>query len=279
MLNSSKELLIQAKNEKYCIPQFNINNLEWTRYILETVNNLNYPVILGVSEGAINYMGGYYTVVGMVKGLIHDLNIKVPVILHLDHGSSVESCIKAIDAGFSSVMIDASKLDMEENIKLTKQVVEYAHGKDIAVEGELGRIGGSEDNVTNNIEYTQIEDAIRYIKETNVDSFAPSIGSVHGRTSDDSILNIELLKEINSKITIPLVLHGGSGVNSVQIKEAINHGISKININTELQVAWSKAIREYLKNNNDIYDPRKIISSGKMAMVNVITDRIKLYRD
>lgn len=278
MLYSSKEILMLAKQNKYCIPQFNINNLEWTKYILQTVNNLNYPVILGVSEGAIKYMGGYNTVVGMVKGLINDLNIKVPVILHLDHGGSVESCMKAIDSGFSSVMIDASKLNIEENIKLTKQVVEYAHQKGVSVEGELGHIGGSEDGINANIEYTVLEEALEYIKETNVDSFAPSIGTSHGMTSTTSILNIELLKELNSKISLPLVLHGGSGVNDIQIKEAIQNGVVKMNINTELQVAWSKAVREFLTNNNDIYDPRKIIASGEAAIVNVVKNKINLYR-
>ncbi len=277
MFNSSKELLNNARQGGFCIPQFNINNLEWTKIILETTNKLNCPVILGVSEGAIKYMGGYNTVVSLIKGLIKDLGITIPVILHLDHGSSVESCIKAIDSGFSSIMIDASSYDIDQNIAITREVVAYAHPKGITVEGELGHIGGHEDGRDKNIIYVDINEAIRYVNETNVDTLAPAIGSKHGMYGGEPQLNIELLKELKTKINIPLVLHGGSGISDEQLKEVIVNGISKININTELQVAWAKQVRTFLLQDKEVYDPRKIIESGKQAIVDVITNKVKIF--
>lgn len=279
MLVSGKSLLEDAKNSIKCIPQFNINNLEWTKIILEKCNELNYPVILGVSESAINYMGGYKTVVNMVNGLIDDLNIKIPVILHLDHGTSIESCMKAINSGFTSVMIDASKQSLENNIKMTKEVVDYAHQKGVIVEGELGYIGGAEDNIINEIKYTNVDDAVRYVKETKIDLFAPAIGNAHGLYKGKPNLNFGLLENINRKVNIPLVLHGGSGIDDNQIMKLIKGGITKININTELQIAWSKGVKNYINNNEEVYDPRKIILAGKEEMISVIESKIKLFNN
>lgn len=279
MLVSGKSLLEDAKNSIKCIPQFNINNLEWTKIILEKCNELNYPVILGVSESAINYMGGYKTVVNMVNGLIDDLNIKIPVILHLDHGTSIESCMKAINSGFTSVMIDASKQSLENNIKMTKEVVDYAHQKGVIVEGELGYIGGAEDNIINEIKYTNVDDAVRYVKETKIDLFAPAIGNAHGLYKGKPNLDFGLLENINRTVNIPLVLHGGSGIDDNQIMKLIKGGITKININTELQIAWSKGVKNYINNNEEVYDPRKIILAGKEEMISVIESKIKLFNN
>jgi fructose-bisphosphate aldolase, class II len=278
MLINSNDILSKAKDGRYAIPQFNINNLEWTKYILESCQELASPVILGVSEGAITYMGGYNTVVKMVEGLIMDLSITIPVVLHLDHGSSVDSCKKAIDSGFTSVMIDASKYSLEDNIIITKEVIEYAKLKNVSVEGEIGHIGGVEDNITGEVIYTNINDAIRYVQETQLDSFAPAVGSVHGLYKGDPKLNFELMKQINESINIPIVLHGGTGIYDEQINESIKNGISKININTELQIEWSMGVREYLNSNLNIYDPRKIISSGKQNIKKVIEDKVNLFK-
>jgi len=276
MLVNSKEMLLAAKIGKYAVPQFNINNLEWTRYILEEMNDLNAPVILGVSEGAIKYMGGYQTVVNLVTGLIKDLKIEIPVCLHLDHGTSYESCKNAIDAGFTSVMIDASKYSLEENIKITKEVVDYAHLKDITVEAEIGHIGGEEDNISSSITNARLEECLELVEKTNIDSLAPALGSVHGLYKGEPNLDFETMKKINDNLEIPLVLHGGTGIPDYQIKKAIECGISKININTELQIVWCNAMRDFLNTNKDVYDPRKVIKSGENALKETVLEKIKL---
>lgn len=276
MLVNSKVMLENAKKYNYAVPHFNINNLEWTKYILETMNSLNKPVILGVSESALSYMGGVSTVVGLVKGLIIDLNITIPVCLHLDHGTSIDICKQAIDAGFTSIMIDASKYPLLENINITKQVVEYAHAKGVTVEAEVGHVGGTEDNITSNITNATLEDCLKLVNETGVDSLAPALGSVHGIYKNEPNLDFKTMKEISAALPIPLVLHGASGIPDNQIKEAIACGINKINVNTELQIVWTNAVREYLNNCNQ-YDPRKIIGSGKQAIKEKIIEKVKLY--
>lgn len=275
---NSKEILLNARNNKSVVFQFNINNLEWTRYILEACQQISYPVILGVSEGAIKYMGGYNTVVSLVNGLVKDLNITIPVVIHLDHGSSYESCEKAIIAGFSSVMIDASKYPLDQNIEITKKVISLANQYNVSVEGEVGSIGGVEDNINSEVAYALIEDVIRYVNETKVDSIASAVGSVHGIYKGEPNIKLDLITDIYDNINIPLVLHGGSGISDTIIKNAIACGISKININTELQVRWNKAVREYINLNESIYDPRKIISSGKQAIIDTIIEMINKYR-
>ena len=267
MIINSKKVLLDAKKNKIAIPHFNINNLEWTKYILEECNRNNCPVILGVSEGAIKYMGGTKTVANIIKALDEELNIKIPVIIHLDHGSSIEMCKKAIDDGFTSVMIDASKYSLEENIKLTKEVVEYAKKNNVTVEAELGHIG--EDKLYANVEESKI-----FVKETNIDSLAPAIGTVHGIYKSEPNLDIELCNKISKEVDIPLVLHGGSGLDDETLKKVIQAGICKININTELQQVWSKAVRKYLEENESVYDPRKIISSGEEEMKKIIKHKI-----
>lgn len=274
MVNSN-EILREAFKKGYAIPQLNINNLEWTKYILEECDKLRSPVILGVSEGAIKHMGGFFVVHEMVHGLIKDLNITIPVILHLDHGSSIESCKKAIDAGFTSVMIDASKNLIDENVRITKEVVLYAKERNVSVEAEVGHIGGNEDNVISGVMYATVEDCIK-LTSIGIDSLAPALGSVHGMYIGEAKLNFERMEEIKSIINIPLVLHGGTGISDNDIRRSIKYGISKININTELQVEWAKAVRDYLDKEKSVYDPRKVISAGENAIKQVVRDKINL---
>ena len=277
MLVNMKDMLLKAKEEKYAVPHFNINNLEWTRFILEECENLKSPVILGVSEGAAKYMGGYNVVADMVKALVHSLNITVPVALHLDHGSNFENCKKALDAGFTSVMIDASKHELEENIKITKEVVEYAREFNATVEAEIGHIGGEEDGVNGGILYADTNECIKLVSVTNIDALAPALGSVHGLYKGEPKLEFNLMNEISNKTNMPLVLHGGTGIPAHQIKEAIRCGTTKINVNTELQIAWTKGVREFLKENENVYDPRKVIKAGELNMKNAIKEKVELF--
>ena len=277
MLVNFNEMLLKAKKEKYAVPHLNINDLEWAKYILEKCNELNIPVILGVSEGAAKYMGGYHAVAGMVKGLMEDLNIQIPVCLHVDHGSSKEACIKAIDAGFTSVMIDASRYPLAENIKITKEVVDYAHARGVSVEAEVGHIGGTEDNITSSATNATLEDCLTLYENTKIDALAPALGSVHGFYKGEPNLDFATMKIINENLPIPLVLHGGTGIPEDKIKKAISCGISKININTDLQSVWSKAVRKFLEENQEVYDPRKIIGSGEQAMKTRIEQLVTLF--
>lgn len=276
MLVNSKEVLKKAKEGKYAVPHFNINNLEWTRFILEECEKEKSPVILGVSEGAKKYMVGFHTVTEMVKAMVEELQITVPVVLHLDHGSSVASCKEAIDAGFTSVMIDASKYSVEENIQMTKEVVEYAHQKNVTVEAEIGHVGGEEDGVADELAYAKIEDAIRLAKETGIDSLAPALGSVHGIYKGEPKLDFQRMMEIKEKTNLPLVLHGGSGIPDELIKKSVTCGICKLNINTDLQIVWAKAVRSFLKENQLVYDPRKVIKAGEQAIKDKIDEKIHL---
>lgn len=277
MLVNMNQMLKKAKEEHYAVPHFNINNLEWTKFILEECNELNVPVILGVSEGAVKYMGSYLVVADLVKALVKSLNIKIPVCLHLDHGSSLQSCISAIDAGFSSVMIDGSRLPLEENIKITKEVVSYAHERGISVEAEVGHIGTTEDNMTKEETNATLEDCQILYENTDIDALAAALGSVHGFYKKEANLDFETMELINKSLPVPLVLHGGTGIPDDKIRMAISKGISKININTELQSVWSNAVRKYLLENEDVYDPRKIISSGEAAMKERISEIVTLF--
>lgn len=276
MIVNAKDMLQQAKQNKYAIPHFNINNLEWTKFILEECNKNNSPVILGVSEGAIQYIGGYSVVVNMIRSLHDSLEVSIPVAIHLDHGSSFLSCKEAIDAGFTSVMIDASKYSLEENIEITKQVVEYAEKNNVTVEAEIGHIGGNEDNISSDIAYAKVEDSISLYEQTKIDFLAPALGSVHGLYKGEPKIDFVRMKEISEKINIPLVLHGGTGLSDNIIKESIKNGICKVNINTELQIEWSKGLKDYIEENPNIYDPRKIIKAGEKNMKLAIKNKILL---
>lgn len=279
MLINMIELLKTAKKQKQAVPHFNINNLEWTKFILEEANRLQKPVILGVSEGASKYMGGYETVYSIVSSLIKHLNINIDVVLHLDHGSSYEECVRAIDAGFTSVMIDASKYSLDENINITKKVVEYAHERNVSVEAEIGHVGGTEDDMSSQVVLADIDECLKFVEDTNIDALAPAIGNAHGIYKSKPNLDFELTKRISELTDLPLVLHGGTGINDGDILKLINCGITKININTELQLAWANRVRKFLDENPDVYDPRKIIKAGESAIKEVIREKVKLFEN
>ena len=266
-LINSVDMLRKAKKEKYAVGQFNINNLEWTQAVLQAAQENQSPIILGVSEGAGKYMGGPKVVAAMVNALIETMDITVPVALHLDHGASLDKCIEAIDAGYTSVMIDGSHHPIDENIEMTKKVVEYAHTKNVSVEGEVGTVGGEEDGVIGGIKYADLDECVRLVEEAGVDSLAAALGSVHGTYDGEPVLGFKEMEEISNATDVPLVLHGGSGIPEHQVKKAIELGHAKINVNTELQQQWTKAVREKLNTDAKVYDPRKIIAPGKEAIV------------
>ncbi|AQS54058.1 Fructose-bisphosphate aldolase [Jeotgalibaca dankookensis] len=276
-LVSMTEMLNKALEGKYAVGQFNINNLEWTQAALEAAQAENSPIILGVSEGAAKYMGGHLVVSSMVNALLETMDITVPVALHLDHGSSYDSCKSAIDAGYSSVMIDMSHYPIDENIENTKKVVDYAHSKGASVEAEIGTVGGTEDGVTGGVQYADAQESLRMVLEAKVDALAAALGSVHGPYSGEPKLGFKEMKEISDLTHTPLVLHGGSGIPKHQIEKAIEYGHSKINVNTELQQVWTKAVREKLAADADVYDPRKVIAPGKEAIVETVRKTMNIF--
>ena len=279
MLVNGKKMLNEARDNRSVVYHFNINNLEWARIILEECNKLNVPVILGASEGAIKYMGGYHVVVDMVKALIKDLDIKNDVCLHLDHGSSFESCKCAINAGFTSVMIDASKLELEDNIRETKKVCDYAHPFNVTVEAEIGHVGGMEDDVKSSILLADFDECIRFVNETGIDSLAPAIGTVHGIYKGELNIDFELIKRLRESLSVPLVMHGGSGLDHSILKKAVLSGISKINVNSDIQAVWHDNVVKFIQDNPSIYDPRKVIMSGEAAMKEFIDHKINLLKE
>jgi fructose-bisphosphate aldolase class II len=278
MLVNMSDMLHAAQKKGYAVPHFNTKNVEWTRYILEVCEELKSPVIIGVSEGVVKYMGGYNIVYNVVSGVIMDLKITIPVALHLDHGSSADSCKKAIDAGFTSVMIDKSSLSLDENIAITREVVQYAHPKGVTVEAEVGHVGGIEDNTSADVAYAKVEDCIELIEKTDIDFLAPALGSVHGMYKGKVRIDIDRMKIIRDAVKIPLVLHGGTGIADDVVTSAIASGVCKVNIDTDLQVAWAHAVREFLNNDTVVYDPRKIIASGEQALKNAAKKKIELFK-
>lgn len=279
MLVNGKKMLNEARERKSVVYHFNINNLEWAKTILEECDKLRVPVILGASEGAIKYMGGYHVVVDMVKALIRDLQIKTPVCLHLDHGSSFDSCKLAVDAGFTSVMIDASKLPLEDNIRETKRVCDYAHPFNVTVEAEIGHVGGMEDDVKSSILLADFDECIKFVNETGIDSLAPAIGTVHGIYKGELNIDYELISKLYNSLSVPLVMHGGSGLDHSILKKAILSGISKINVNSDIQDVWHNEVVKFINENPNVYDPRKVISSGVEAMKEFIDKKINLLNE
>lgn len=276
-LVSMTDMLNKGLKEGYAVGQFNINNLEWTQAVLQAAEEAKSPAILGVSEGAAKYMGGFEVVMGMVNGLMETMDITVPIAVHLDHGSSLDNCKQAIDAGFTSVMIDNSKLPIDENIENTRKVVEYAHAKGASVEAEIGSVGGTEDGVTGGVIYADPEECKRIVDEAGIDALAAALGSVHGDYDGEPQLGFDEMKEISELTGAPLVLHGGSGIPDYQIKKAIEYGHCKINVNTELQQAWTKRTREIIANDDKVYDPRKIIGPGKEDIIRVTKDKMEMF--
>lgn len=280
-LVSAKDMLQTARKEGYAVGQFNINNLEWTKAILNTAEELKSPVILGVSEGAARYMAGFSTVVGMVKGMMENLNITVPVAIHLDHGT-YEGAKQCIEAGFTSVMFDGSHYDIEENVQKTKDIVEYAHSKGISVEAEVGSIGGEEDGVVGAGEVADPKEC-KMIADLGVDMLAAGIGNIHGKYPENwPGLRLDVLKEIqNITGNMPLVLHGGTGIPADMIQEAITMGVSKINVNTECQLSFAAATRKYVEEGKDLvgkgFDPRKLLAPGYQGIVATVKEKMELF--
>ena len=281
MLVSAKEMLTKAKAGHYAVGQFNINNLEWTKSILLTAQELNSPVILGVSEGAGKYMTGYKTVVGMVNGMLEELNITVPVALHLDHGS-YEGCLKCIEAGFSSIMFDGSHYPIEENVEKTKELVKVCEEKGMSLEAEVGSIGGEEDGVVGLGECADPKEC-KMIADLGVTMLAAGIGNIHGKYPENwPGLSFETLAAVKEAVgDMPLVLHGGTGIPADMIKKAISLGVAKINVNTECQLAFAEATRKYIEAGKDQqgkgFDPRKLLAPGTEAIKETVKEKMELF--
>lgn len=281
MLVSAKEMLEKARDGKYAVGQFNINNLEWTKAILLTAQEMNSPVILGVSCGAGKYMTGFKTVASMVSAMIDDLKITVPVALHLDHGT-YEACYDCINAGFSSIMFDGSHYPIEENIEKTKELVKICKDKGLSLEAEVGSIGGEEDGVIGMGECADPEEC-KIIADLGVDMLAAGIGNIHGKyPANWKGLSFETLDAIQQKTgTMPLVLHGGTGIPADMIKKAISLGVSKINVNTECQLSFADATRKYIEAGKDLegkgFDPRKLLAPGFEAIKATVKEKMELF--
>lgn len=281
MLVSATEMLNKAREGHYAVGQFNINNLEWTKAVLATAQELNSPVILGVSEGAGKYMAGYKTVVGMVNGMMEEMGITVPVALHLDHGS-YEGCLKCIEAGFSSVMFDGSHYPIAENIEKTTDLVKRTHEKGLSIEAEVGSIGGEEDGVVGMGECAD-PDECKMIADLGIDFLAAGIGNIHGKyPANWAGLRFDVLEAIKAKTgDMPLVLHGGTGIPADMIKEAINLGVAKINVNTECQLSFAAATRKYIEAGKDLegkgFDPRKLLKPGHDAIMETVKEKMELF--
>ena len=281
MLVSAKEMLEKARAGKYAVGQFNINNLEWTKSILLTAQELNSPVILGVSEGAGKYMTGFKTVAAMVSAMIDELNITIPVALHLDHGT-YEGCYKCIKAGFSSIMFDGSHYPIEENIEKTKELVKIAHAMGLSLEAEVGSIGGEEDGVVGMGECADPKEC-KAIADLGIDFLAAGIGNIHGKyPANWQGLNFEVLENVKKAVgDMPLVLHGGTGIPADMIKKAISLGVAKINVNTECQLSFAAATIEYIEAANDLqgkgFDPRKLLAPGAEAIKATVKEKMELF--
>ena len=281
MLVSAKEMMQKARAGHYAVGAFNINNLEWAKAILQTAQENNSPVILAVSEGAGKYMTGYKTIVGMVKGMMEEMNITVPVALHLDHGS-YEGCYKCIEAGFSSVMFDGSKYPIDENVAKTKELVAVTNEKGMSLEAEVGGIGGEEDGVVSMGECADPNEC-KAIADLGITMLAAGIGNIHGKYPEGwPGLRFDVLGAINEKVgEMPLVLHGGTGIPADQVKKAISLGVSKINVNTECQLSFAAATREYIEAGKDQqgkgYDPRKLLAPGFEAIKATVKEKMELF--
>ena len=281
MLVSAREMLEKARDGKYAVGQFNINNLEWTKSILQTAEELKSPVILCVSEGAGKYMTGYKTVVGMVNGMLEELKITVPVALHLDHGS-YDGCLKCIEAGFSSVMFDGSHYPIEENVAKTTELVKICKDKGLSIEAEVGSIGGEEDGVVGMGECADPNEC-KAIADLGIDFLAAGIGNIHGKYPENwQGLSFETLAAVKEKVgDMPLVLHGGTGIPADMIKKAISLGVAKINVNTECQLSFAEATRKYIEAGKDLqgkgFDPRKLLAPGAEAIKATVKEKMELF--
>lgn len=280
-LVSAKEMLEKARDGKYAVGQFNINNLEWTKSILQTAQELQSPVILGVSEGAGKYMTGFKTVAAMVSAMIDELKITVPVALHLDHGT-YEGCYKCIKAGFSSIMFDGSHFPIDENIAKTRELVGVCNGLGLSLEAEVGAIGGEEDGVIGKGECAD-PDECKQIADLGVTMLAAGIGNIHGKyPANWEGLSFETLAAVKAKVgNMPLVLHGGTGIPTDMIKKAISLGVAKINVNTECQLSFQAATRKYIEDGKDLagkgFDPRKLLAPGCQAIKDTVKEKMEIF--
>ncbi|MCI1575831.1 MAG: class II fructose-1,6-bisphosphate aldolase [Weizmannia coagulans] len=274
---SMKEMLAAAKDGQYAVGAFNMNSFQWVEAILEAAEEEQSPVIVASSDRLVDDLGGFKTIASMVNRIVEEKNITVPVSLHLDHGKSVERCKEAIDAGYTSVMIDGSHLPIDENIKMTKEVTDYARLHGVSVEAEVGTVGGNEDGMIGGIQYADPGECLRMVKETGIDALAAALGSVHGPYQGEPKLGFAEMKEIAALTNVPLVLHGGSGIPDYQIRKAIELGHAKINVNTECMQAWAKAVRHVLDHDKGLYDVRAILSPGKEAVKQTVKQKMREF--
>lgn len=277
-LVSMKEMLLKAKEEKYAVAQININSFQWAQAILEAAQEEKSPIIVASSDRLVDYLGGFKMIATMVDRIVEEKKITVPVALHLDHGSSVERCKEAIDAGYTSVMIDGSHHPIDKNIEMTKWVTDYAQLHGISVEAEVGTVGGNEDGLIGGIQYANPEECLRIVNETSIDALAAALGSVHGPYQGEPKIGFSEMKEISELTNIPLVLHGGSGIPDYQIQKAINLGHAKINVNTECLQAWTEAVREVLDKDKALFDARAILTPGKDAVKQTVRAKIREFK-
>lgn len=277
-LFSMKEMLLKAKEEKYAVAQININSFQWAEAILEAAQEEKSLIIVASSDRLVDYLGGFKTIATMVDRIVEEKKVTVPVVLHLDHGSSVERCKEGIDAGYTSVMIDGSHHSIDENIEMTKQVTDYAQIHGVSVEAEVGTVGGNEDGLIGGIQYADPDECLRIVNETGIDALAAALGSVHGPYQGEPKLGFDEMKEISELTNVPLVLHGGSGIPDYQIQKAINLGHAKINVNTECLQAWTEAVREVLNKDKTLFDARAILTPGKDAVKQTVRAKIREFK-
>lgn len=277
MLVTGKEILMDAHEKGYAVGAFNVNNMEQVHAIIEAAEETESPVIIQVSQGGLKYAGAEY-IAAMAK--VAAQKTLVPVAIHLDHGTDFKQIMLCLRNGFTSVMIDASHYELEENIRRTKQIVEMGHAVGVTVEAELGKIGGVEDDIAvdeRDATYTDPQEAERFVKETGVDYLAIAVGTAHGPYKGEPKLDFDRIKVIKERLNMPLVLHGSSGVPEESIKKAVSLGINKINIDTDIRIAFHQAVKEFVKENPDVYDPRKILGPAKKAMKEVIADKMRMF--
>ncbi len=277
-LVSMKEMLQQAREHQYAVGQFNVNGLSWVHAILDAAQSEQAPVIVAASDRLIDFLGGYRTIATLVRVLVEEKGITVPVALHLDHGKSVESCLHAIDAGFTSVMFDGSHGPIDQNIEQTRQVVEYAAPHGISVEAEVGTVGGVEDGLVGGIQYADLHECVRIVEETGIDALAAALGSVHGKYIGEPKLGFTEMEAISQAIGIPLVLHGASGIPLHQLTRAIELGHAKVNINTESVTAWSLQLRQTLADHPETTEPRTILTPARQAIEDSVRTKIREFR-
>lgn len=273
-------VLENAMENKYAVPQINMNGWIWLESILKTAERCKSPVIVGTTDRIVDQIGGFRLLSQTFTIMKEELDITVPAVLHLDHGQSVESCIKAVDAGYDSVMYDGSKLPINENIENTKRVVDYAHKHGVTVEAEVGSVGGTEDGVYNDLLYADLDECLQIVRETGVNSLAPALGSVHGKYQGDPNLGFREMGELRKATNVPFVLHGASGISDEDLHKAIDYGHAKINYNTELNINWSRTLRQTLVCDKDIYSPLDILKPSKKALdqsVETIMKRTRSY--